>query len=489
MTIHSRSNDFFTPMRFEAEVLDCEVEGSLPASLQGTFFRSCADRRFAPLYADDTPYNSDGAVDQFRFYDGHVDYRSRYVRTERFLAERKAHRALFGRYRNRSTSDPSVRDLSHSTANTTPIVHGGMLFSMKEEGLPVRLDPDTLDTLGEWDFGGKMTAKTFTAHPKLDPRTGELIAFSYEAKGDCSDDLAVYVIDKRGTVTNEIWFKAPLVSSMHDMAITDRHVILPTTGMVTSPERLKSGALHWAYDPEVPAHVAIVPRDGTAKDVRWFHGTPHQAMMVHTTNAWSEGNKVILEAPVAAENFHSYFPRVDGKPNDPTRYIPTMRRWTFDLDSDSDRWQEEILFGGMKVTSFTRIDDRYVTRKNRYSFMMMSDPTMPVNRDFADTLAVRVSNAWYRFDHVTGGIEKFSPGDSHGVSEMQFVPRSPTAPEGDGYLIGVVNDFRALRSELVVVDAMDLAAGAVARVKLPFRLHMQVHGWWVPRAELPFEPR
>jgi carotenoid cleavage dioxygenase-like enzyme len=473
-------NDFFSPMRFEAEVLDCDVEGTLPAALQGTFYRSCADRRFPPLYPDDTPYNSDGAVDLFRFDDGHVDFRSRYVRTPRFVAEREAHRALFGRYRNRSTSDPSVRHLDHTTANTTPIVHAGMLFSLKEESHPSRLDPKSLETLGQWDFGGKLSATSFTAHPKADPRTGELIAFSYEAKGDCSDDLAVHVIDPLGTITNQVWFKSPVVSMMHDMAITDRHVILPTTGMVTSAERLERGQLHWAYDPSVPAHVAIVPRDGTARDVRWFHGTPDQAMLIHTTNAWSEGNKVILEAPVAGENFHPYFPRVDGTPNDPSRYVPTMRRWTFDLDSDSDRWQEEILFGGMKVTSFTRIDDRYLTRRNRYSFLMTNDPTLPVNRDFADTLAVRVSNAWYRLDHQSGNIDRFSAGDCHGVSEPQFVPRSPTAPEGDGYLIGVVNDFRALRSELVVVDALDLAAGAVARVKLPFRLHMQVHGWWAP---------
>jgi carotenoid cleavage dioxygenase len=296
------------------------------------------------------------------------------------------------------------------------------------------------------------------------------------------------VIDPGGTITNQIWFKVPVVSMMHDMAITDRHVILPTTGMVTSTQRLARGELHWAYDPSVPAHVAIVPRDGTARDVRWFHGTPDQAMLIHTTNAWSEGSKVILEAPVAAGNFHPYFPRVDGKPNDPAGYVPTMRRWTFDLDSDSDAWQEEILFGGMRVTSFTRIDDRQLTRRNRYSFLMTNDPTLPVHREFADTLAVRVSNAWYRLDHLGGGIDKFSAGDSHGVSEPQFVPRSPDAPEGDGYLIGVVNDFRALRSELVVVDATDLAAGAVARVKLPFRLHMQVHGWWVPRTELPFQP-
>ena len=483
----SKGSEFFAPMRFEAEVLDCVVEGTLPEALQGTFYRSCADRRFPALYADDTPYNSDGAVDMFRFYDGHVDFRSRYVRTERFLAERKAHRALFGRYRNRSTSDPSVQHLSHNTANTTPIYHGGMLFSMKEESLPTRMDPHTLETIGEWDFGGKLKATSFTAHPKQDPVTGELIAFSYEAKGDCSEDLAVFVFDKNARLTNEIWFKAPVVSAMHDMAITDKHVILPTTGMITSPERLQSGKLHWAYDPTVPAHVAIVPRNGTASDVRWFHGTADQAMLIHTTNAWSEGNKVIMEAPVAAENFHQYFPRVDGKPNDPAKYIPTMRRWTFDLDAPGDSWKEEILFGGMKVTSFTRIDDRFITRPNRYSFMMTSDPSLPINRDFADTLAVRISNAWYRLDHHTGAIEKFSAGDAHGVSEPQFVPRSPDAAEGDGYLIGVVNDFRSLRSELVVVDALNLAAGAVARVILPFRLHMQVHGWWVPRSVLPFD--
>ncbi len=475
----ANTTGFFAPMRFEAQIDDCIVEGELPAGLRGTFYRSCADRRFPPLYPHDTPYNSDGAVDMFRFYDGNVDFRSRYVKTARFQAERAAHKPLFGLYRNRFTSDPSVRELSHNTANTTPIYHGGMLFSMKEESLPTRLDPHTLDTIGEWDFGGTLKSTSFTAHPKQDPVTGELIAFAYEAKGDCSDDLAVFIFDKDAQLTREIWFKAPVVSMMHDMAITHKHVILPTTGMVTSMERLQKGELHWAYDPDQPAYVAIVPRDGTAKDVRWFKGTPDQAMLVHTLNARTEGNKVILDAPVAGENFHPYFPRVDGSKSDPSKYYPTMRRWTFDLDSDQDTWQEEILFGGMKVTTFTRMDDRFLTQPFRYSYMLMNDPSLPINRDFADTLAVRVSNAWFRFDHASGAIEKFSAGETHGMSEPQFIPRHVNAAEGDGYLMGVVNDFREQRSELVLVDAMNLAGGAIAKVKLPFRLHMQVHGWWV----------
>ena len=480
------SNDFFSPMRFEAQVDDCLVEGELPSDLYGTFYRSCADRRFPPLYPHDTPYNADGAVDMFRFYNGNVDFRSRYVRTARYIAERAAHKPLFGLYRNHRTSDPSVQHLSHNTANTTPIVHAGMLFSMKEESLPTRLDPHTLDTLGEWDFNGTLKSTSFTAHPKQDPVTGELIAFAYEAKGDATNDLAVFVFDKNAVLTNEIWFKSPVVSMMHDMAITDRHVILPTTAMITSGERLAAGQIHWAHDPEVPAHVAIVPRNGTAKEVRWFRGSIKQNMLVHTLNAWSEGNKVIMEAPVASENFHPYFPRVDGTRSDPALYHPTMRRWTFDLDSPKETWDEEILFGGMKVTTFTRMDDRFLTQAHRYSYMLMSDPSAPINQAFADTLAVRVSNAWYRFDHRTGQINKFSAGDTHGMSEPQFVPRYPGAAQDDGYLMGVVNDFKAMKSELVLVDAGNLEAGAIARVKLPFRLHMQVHGWWVSGDQLAF---
>lgn len=477
---------FFAPMRFEAQIDDCVVEGEIPADIHGTFYRSAADRRFPPLYANDTPYNADGAVDMFRIYQGNVDFRSRYVRTERYQAERKAHKPLFGLYRNRLTSSPEVRELSHNTANTTPIVHGNLLFCMKEDSPPTALDPHTLETIGEWDFHGSMTARTFTAHPKQDPATGEMIGFAYEASGDCTDDLAVYIFDKAGNQTKEIWFKAPVVSMMHDMAITAKHVILPTTAMVTSRERLENGELHWAYDKNVPAYVAIVPRDGDASDVRWFKGTTNQHMLVHTTNARTEGNKVILDAPVAAGNFHPYFPNADGSPVDPAGYVPTIRRWTFDLDSDSDTWEEEILFDGMKVTTFVRMDDRFLTRPFRYSFMLMNDPSLPVAENFADTLAVRISNAIYRFDHVRGVIAKFHAGDAHGMSEPQFIPRTSGGPEGDGYLIAAVNNFREMKSELVIVDALDFEAGAIARIKLPFRLHMQVHGYWASAEHLPF---
>lgn len=471
---------FFTPLRFEADVHDCEVEGEIPAALRGNFYRSCLDRRYPAIYADDTPYNADGAVDLFRFANGHVDFRTRYIRTARYQAEAEARRALFGKYRNRGTSDPQVRGLSHNTGNTTPMVHHGLLFSMKEDSPPMALNPQTLETLGEWDFHGQMRAKTFTAHPKIDPATGEMIAFAYEAGGDATDDLAVFIFDAQGKLKREWWFKAPVVSMMHDMAITDRHIILPTTGVTTSRERLAAGQIHWTYDRSLPAHVAIIPRDGEVKDIRWFRGTADQNMLAHTTNAWSEGDRVILEAPVASNNFHPYFPNTDGSAFDVAGVSPTMRRWTFDLSSKDEGWREEILFDGLRGTSLVRIDDRYMGQRFRYSYMLMVDPSLPFDRERGGNLSVRVANAIWRFDHATGRHDRLSAGNTHGLSEAQFVPARPDAPEGEGYLLTVANDFSAMRSELVIADAMRLEQGPVARVKLPFRLHTQVHGWWEP---------
>jgi carotenoid cleavage dioxygenase-like enzyme len=469
---------FFAPLRFEADIHDCEVEGEIPSSLRGSFYRSCIDRRYPARFADDTPYNSDGAVDLFRIADGHVDFRSRYIRTPRYEAEREARRALFGRYRNISTAEPAVQHLSLNTGNTTPMVHHGLLFSMKEDSPPMAMNPDTLETIGEWNFGGQMRAKTFTAHPKIDPNTGEMIAFAYEATGDATNDLAVFIFDRHGKLTREWWFKSPVVSMMHDMAITDRHIILPTTGVITDRERLAAGKVHWTYDSRVPCHVAIIPRDGETRDIRWFHGTPAQNMMAHTTNARTEGNKIILDAPVASNNFHPYFPNADGTEFEISGVSPTIRRWTFDLGSNRDTWDEEILFDGMRGTSMVRIDDRYLTRPFRHSYMLMVDPNLPFDRARGGNLSVRVANSIYRFDHHTGGIDRFSAGNTHALSEPQFVPASANAAEGEGYIFSVANDFAEMRSELVIADAQRLGEGPIARVKLPFRLHTQVHGWW-----------
>jgi carotenoid cleavage dioxygenase len=379
-----------------------------------------------------------------------------------------------------------VRDIEHpnrrTVSNTTPLAFAGRLYALKEDGLPHRLDPKTLDTLGVEDFGGAWHSQTFTAHPKLDPVSGELVAFGYEATGLATDDVFVYTLSKAGHIVHEARFKTPYVGMMHDIALTQKHVIFPLFGYVTSLERLKEGREHWIWDPSKPMNIGILPRGGEGREIRWFKGPAR--CMVHTCNARTEGDKVILEAPMSESNQFPFFASLDGAPWDPRKGRHFIRRLTFDLSSTSDAYQEEILFPNPSIMDLIRVDPRHLSLPYRYAYAGYNDPARPFDAARAGNLKGRVQNCYGRFDLHSGKVDSCFAGDSHSLQEPCFVPHTPAGAEGAGYLVGVANNFADMRSELVIADAQDLSAGEIARVILPFRASSQVHGIWVNDDEL-----
>jgi carotenoid cleavage dioxygenase-like enzyme len=473
---------FFKPTRFEGEVYDCEVYGDIPADLVGTYYRLQPDPEYPPRSLTDLPLTGDGHLSMFRFVGGgHLDYKSRYVKTARLLADRKAHQSLFGVYRNRQTDDPRAQKLSGSAANTNVVWHAGKLLALDEDGPPVEVDPHTLETKGVWTFDGKLTSHTFGAHPKLDPKSGELIAYGAEARGELTNDVVVYTIDPSGRIAKEVWLKAPYVGMVHDIAITQKHVIIPITGFTSTAERLKSGQPHWAWDASKPTYVAVLPRHGTAKDVRWFKGPPRFA--IHTINAVDEGDKVVLTLPVSDANPDPMYPNLDGSASAAGSGAPSIRKWTFDLSSRDEGFKEEVVFAG---SGFVRIDERYTSLPNRYLFKGYADAGRPFNEAKAGNLKGRVTNSYQRVDLGTGQASSYFVGDVQGLLDCCFVPRSASAAEGDGYLIGVANNYGERKSELVIVDAQALEKGALATVKLPFRLRPGTHGTWAPVSQVGF---
>ena len=175
---------FNAPSRIEADIYDLIVEGEIPAEIDGRWYRATPDHQYPPSYVEDTYISGDGMISMFRIEDGHVDFKSRYVMTERLKNDRKARRSLYGRYRNPYTDDESVRlTPGRSAANTTPVFHAGRLLATKEDGRPIELDPDTLATIGEYDFGGRLKSDTVTAHVRIDYDTGYMYLYGYEAGG------------------------------------------------------------------------------------------------------------------------------------------------------------------------------------------------------------------------------------------------------------------------------------------------------------------
>ena len=179
---------FNTPVRVEGEVLDLDITGTVPPELNGAFYRVQPDPQFPPLLGDDIAFNGDGSISMFRFENGRIHFRQRWARTDKFKLEREAGRALFGAYRNPITDDESVKGLIRGTANTNAFVYGGKLYALKEDSPALVMDPATLETQGYTDFGG-MTGQTFTAHPKIDPDTGNMIGVGYASKGVLTLDM------------------------------------------------------------------------------------------------------------------------------------------------------------------------------------------------------------------------------------------------------------------------------------------------------------
>lgn len=454
------------PMRTECDVKGLEiVQGAIPSGLDGTLYRLGADRQYPSGRTDDIFIDGEGMAHMYRFQDGQVDYRTRWVRTERFKAQEKAKRGLFGRYRNRYTNDPSVADVHMGTANTTAMFHAGKLFALKEDDHPYAIDPDTLETLGQDDFGGAIKSVSFTAHPKVDPITNELLAFSYQAKGDGTHDIVYYLFDADRNLVNEIWFAMPYAACVHDFAITDEYVIFPFFPLITDMDVVAQGGAFYQWHPDEQTHVAIVPRYGSAQDIRWYKGPAASAG--HMMNAYREGQKLHLDLCFYLGNCFPFFttPAGEVSPFVP----PVLTRLTFDLARNDDSFATRQL---MSVPmEMPRTDDRYQGRHYRYGYSIVYR-------------ASDGSSSTGRVDHQTGALSVWSPGPGDKVQECQFVPRTPDAAEGDGWLLVPVCRIAKGHSDIVILDALDIEAGPVATIRMPLRGASTFHGTWVPAETL-----
>lgn len=467
---------FNRPTRIEAQVTGLEVvAGEVPPELDGVFYRVQPDPAWPPKLGWDISLNGDGLVTAFHFRGGAVDYRSRYVRTDKFVAERDARRALFGAYRNPYTDDPEVAGLSRGTANTSLLWHGGKLLALKEDSLPVEIDPRTLETIGPHDYGGAVTSRTLSAHPKIDPVNGHLYTYGYAASGEATTDIAYYVIDPAGQVVHQCWFQAPYGCMIHDFGITERHALFPITPLCSDAARLMAGGPHFAWDRDKPSYLGVIERDSPWGQPVWHPGPTCHA--THTFNSWEAAGHVHYETPTGTDRVFPYFPSTDNQPWDPAGAAPCLTRWSVAV---SDRPAPLVHERMTEIRGdFPRIDERFAGRRARRGWIVGRDPAFPAP---SGTGGMGL-NAIVELDLVSGTHRSFYVGDGCVPQEPQFVPRFADAEEGDGWLIAVRHRPAEMSSELIVLDTRDLAH-TVAVVGLPFRLRRGLHGTWVPRAAL-----
>jgi carotenoid cleavage dioxygenase len=488
---------FDEPCRFEGEILDLEVsEGQIPRDLDGIFTQAVPDYVYAPvsknLYGMDLGAGGDGMLRALRFKGGRADFVTRYIRTERYLAQREAQRGLFGNYRNPFTDDPAAKGIDRTVANTMINFHAGVLLAGKEDGPSYAIDPITLDTIGPWSAAGAIKSKTTTAHPKFDPATGEMFTFGYFAKGLGSQDIAYYVVDKSGKVKHEAWFEEPVPCMIHDCALTPNYFVLPVMPYSTELARIKAGGPFWVYEPGQETLIGVLPRYGASREIRWFRGPA--STLSHTVNAFEENGVIKFDMVLGEGNvFGMIVPDKDGGHAGLLGSVPTyIARWTIDPKSRSDKLPPPEMLATV-VGEGPHVDDRWNVKSHRYVWLPeivrpAGAPVMPMppEADAPDAMPLgkRLSpvmfNSLSRFDLTTKKKTQWFAGEGASLQDSAFCPRSEHGAEGDGYFVGVRNCIDKQGAEIVILDAHKLEAGPVAVLQVPVPLRMGIHSTFTP---------
>ncbi|MFE2870860.1 carotenoid oxygenase family protein [Embleya sp. NPDC059259] len=434
----------FAPVADEISGFDLTVRGTLPAELNGRYFRNGHNPK-----PGDVPthwFRGSGMLHGIRLREGRAEwYRNRWVRTP----------ALDGAPFQRE--DGSV-DRTASVAGTHIVEHGGRLLALQEANVPFEVTRE-LATVGPYDFAGRLTT-AMTAHPKEDPVTGELHFFGYSP---FPPFLTYYVASAAGAITRAEVIPGAGPCLMHDFGLTERHVVWLDLPVVFNPAEHSGIPYRWS-DSYAP-RIGVMPRTGPAA-ATWYDVAP--GMLLHVANAYEDARgRIVVEGPrFDRSSWESSWKWWVGAPGHPqTPLIGAIRhRWM--LDPVSGVAGEEDL--DSLVVDFPTIDARRTGRPHRFDYAL------------AFPGAGLHEHAIVKYDASTGERQVAGQGPGRMPGEAVFVPAAAGTAEDDGYLLTVVGDLARDGSELLVLDARDITAAPIATVELPRRVPAGIHGSWIP---------
>lgn len=418
----------YAPVPDEIEAFDLEVEGSLPPELNGLYVRNGSNPKNA---GSAHWFTGDGMLHGIRFGGGSaLWYRNRWVDT---LALQ-------------SGMEDSI---IANRANTSIKGHAGKLLALYEVAVPHEISTEDLSTVGEYDFAGELR-RPMTAHPKIDPVTGEMFFIGY---APFPPYLTYHVVDAQGALVRSIEIDVPHSSMMHDFQITESHALIYDLPIHFDLEALDSG-FPFRWVPEAGARIGVLARDGSSSDVQWFE--IDTCYMFHTFNAYETGGRIALEGC----RLESLWAETN---NDVSE---SPKPWRWELDPATGNASEDRLHDG--AGDFPQIDARMAGRQNQIAYSLRF-PEMS-----ADEIAAPFGIA--KHDRRTGVTDVWDAKNGQ-PDEALFVPAG--AGEDEGYLVSFVFDKSTHKSYVAVLDATNVSAGPIARVHLPRRVPFGFHGTWV----------
>lgn len=474
---------------------DLPVLGNLPKWLDGEFVRVSPNPKFAPI-AGYHWFDGDGMLHGLRIKDGKAAYVSRFVKTSRLKQEEFFGaskflkigdlKGLFGLltaiiYGLRIKLGVLDDSYGRGTGNTALVYHHGRLLALNEGDKPYALrvlEDGDLQTLGLMDYDKRLT-HSFTAHPKVDPVTGEMFTFGYQFTPPY---VTYHVVTKEGYMLDPVPITIPEPVMMHDFAITENYAIFMDLPLYFQPKNMAKGKFVLSFDQTKKARFGILPR--YAKDdvqIRWFE-LPN-CYIFHNANAWEDGDEVVL--------YTCRFPDIDLEmASGPVRkrlgnYRNELYEMRFNLNT-GEASQKKL---SESAVDFPRINEKYIGRKQRFVYGTRLDSLAKVEGIVKFDLQLEPEVGKEQIE-VGGNVEGiFQFGHGRYGSEAIFVPRESDVEleEDDGYLICFVHDENTGKSEVNVIDAKTMSSEPVAVVPLPARVPYGFHAFFVTEEQLKYQ--
>ena len=437
------------PVADEVTAFDLPVTGTIPEELEGRWLRNGPNPRSAVDPSTHHWFLGDGMVHGVRLRHGKAEwYRNRWVRGTRIAAELGEDPPQGHSYGDRDFGP-----------NTSVGGFAGRTWAMVEAGTSPMTLTYELDTIGYNGFDGTLPG-AFTAHPRYDAATGELHAVCY-AYPDQLDRVQHVVVGRDGRVAKVTDVPLTGMPMVHDMSLTSRYVLVYDLPVCLDSEAAMTGSpVPFAWNPDHPARVGLLPRDGTADDIVWC--VAPQCYVFHSVNAYDADDGTVLV------DLCRYDRMFDGDRNGPIGdSSPTIVRWV--VDPATATVAETPIADGHH--EFPTCDPRVGAGRHRYAYT-------------ADGLELGPT---HRVDVETGDTVTHDHGEGRFGAEPLLVPKDGSTDEGVDWVLVCVNDRGGGPAELVVLDGEDLAAEPVARIHLPQRVPDGFHGNWVPDSSVPPE--
>jgi all-trans-8'-apo-beta-carotenal 15,15'-oxygenase len=439
--------------------------GTLPSGLRGSLYRngpSLFERKGEQL---GHWFDGDGAVLGVHFDGENAQGAYRRVQTAGYLAEEAAGEfklSGYGRraepFWRRSPSEPK------NAANTSVLALEDRLLALWEGGHPHALDLHTLETRGIDPLQRLEAGQTFSAHPKIDPQTGEI--YNFGVMFGKQSFLSLYKCDRQGKILRQ--GKIPLKGTpmIHDFVLAGPYLVffISPVYLDVLPLLLRwksySEALRW--QPERGTQVLIVDRE-TLQPLRQGEAEPW--FQWHFSNGFVDPDGKIVVDVVRYADFQTnqFLKEVpSGQPK--ISAIGTL--WRLRLNPQTAAVEETRRLND-RTCEFPSVSPAAVGKPARYTYLSArSDQSQ--STDLFDAIAC--------FDHRQETLALANLGPGRYPSEPLFAPDPHQTDQG--WVLSVVYDAQQHTSEVWIFEGNALEREPICRIALPEAIAFSFHGTW-----------